>query len=230
MKPNMSPEENLLPRHSTPPLAGMFTVNMEQLIRSAMGSFLIVRVSFIYSCCTWATASDARQIPVQIKVLWVLLWPHAVRVGKQTKEGGDQKRCRELHKWVQCWPKRKEALFCICLRAPEAYSLSKGFCMLQQCVVSAICSGKHGDVLPIICDIHQAVFVNSPVCCHYIARARGSGWGGLVFLSCLLLCTYESPWQHSHRPASCFKQRRTNETISAAEDDMIGWPSFVQIR
>lgn len=48
-----------LPRHAAPPPAGMFTVNMDQLIRLAIGSFLIVRVGFTYSRCTWATASDA---------------------------------------------------------------------------------------------------------------------------------------------------------------------------
>lgn len=105
--------------------------------------------------------------------------------------------------------------------------------VLQQCVVIAVCSAKHGDVHPVSCDIQQAAPANNPVCCHYGQRGwvcvSVEGWGevgrgrlSLPFFS-PLLCTYESPWQQSHCPASCgFQRKSRSETITAADNDMIG--------
>lgn len=56
-------------------------------------------------------------------------------------------------------------------------------------------------VFPVSCDIQQAEPVNNPESCHHGHRSVfvlgwggcGVGVGGVTFLSCLFLCTHESP-------------------------------------
>lgn len=108
--------------------------------------------------------------------------------------------------------------------------------------VTAVCRRWEKDMLSLQC-VQPYALMFSPVAvihtepspsitqcvCHNDQRGV-CVWGeGGVFLPCLLLYTYESPWQQSHRPAACrFRQRHRSETISAGEIDMIGWSLSVQ--
>lgn len=197
-----------LAAHADPPPARMFTVNMYLLTGLVIMLFLIVRVAFIYVCQTYATA----------------FWCN-VDCRKQTLGGGPQMRvvilpyCKvaydpacSLKVTQACWRSPVNALtigrgeewgaeeWLLCVLQPM-YRWEKDMLSLQSVQPNVV-------MYPSSCDTHRAVPVNNPVClslwpvgCVFV---EGSVFVFVcVFLPCLLLYTHESPWQLSHRPASC---------------------------